>query len=149
MEEAPSEFICSECDRRVKRDSYTYFGRIHAPDESKKCPTCGHIPYSWFYYCSPECYEKGREKHGLPLPLQREKEIEEIMTSEGVDRETAKRIWHKERGFIEVGAGVWKKSIRKPTFHKDFPLLAKKLGFKVYKQGFPDFLIEKKVNMLL
>lgn len=176
---SPLEFVCSECGRKVKRDSYTYFGEIYAPDESKKCPTCGYVPWGHFYYCSSECYAKGAIKHnigadrqrrlmrireiigkwieGLPPEKQglywsqeerarrieqivcyyidKERTIEKLMTQEGVDRETAKRIIKE--------AGVEKKEREKPTFHKEFPKLAKKLGFRVYKQGFPDYLIEK------
>jgi DNA-directed RNA polymerase subunit RPC12/RpoP len=137
------EFVCSECGRKVTRDSYTYFGQIQAPDEDKKCPTCGHVPLGWFVYCSPECFAKAHPNHPFVKCREREKEIERIMSSEGVDRETADHLDWERRGFVQVGETAWKKPLEKAKFHKEFPKLAKELGFRVYKQGFPDFLIER------
>jgi len=45
--------------------------------------------------------------------------------------------------------GVKKQKREKLAFHKEFPKLAKRLGFRVYKQGFPDFLIEKEGRQLI
>ena len=59
----PFEFVCSECGRKVIRDSFTYYASVPAPDESKKCPSCGHIPDTVFFYCSPECLLEGAKKH--------------------------------------------------------------------------------------
>ena len=67
--------------------------------------------------------------------IDKEKTIEKLMIEEGIDRETAERIIKE--------AGVEKQKREKPAFHKEFPKLAKRLGFRVYKQGFPEFLIER------
>ena len=141
--EHPLKFVCSECGRKVVRDAFTYYASIPAPDYSRQCPTCGHVPNGWFIYCSPECLAKAHPGHAFVRLREREKEIERIITTEGVDRETAKGIYWKRRGFAQVGVGMWKKPLEKSIFHKEFPKLAKKLGFRVYKQGWPDFLIEK------
>jgi len=118
----PFEFVCSECGRKVTVDSYTYIGKIYGPNKAKKCPTCGHIPYEGFYYCSHECFVKGAEKLGVDIHNKRENEIKGIWVGE-----------HKPK---------WKEE-GEPKFHKEFPRVAKKLGFRVYGAGWPDFLIEK------
>jgi hypothetical protein len=74
---------------------------------------------------------------------EREKEIEKIITSMGVDRKAARDIYMERQGLVLAGKFTWKTPSEKPTFHKDFPKLAKDLGFRVYKQGWPDCLIER------
>lgn len=137
------EFVCSECGRKVIRDAFTYYASIPAPDYSKQCPTCGYVPYGWFVYCSPECLAKAHPDHAFVRHREQEKEIEEIVSSKGVGRETARSVYMKRSGFIQVGVNSWKKPLEKPTLHKKFSGLAKKLGFRVYNQGWPDCLIEK------
>ena len=139
----PLEFKCSECGRNTTRDSFTYYSSIPAPDYARKCPTCGHVPYGWFHYCSPECLAKAHPNHISVRYSEREKEIEKIMASRGVDRETAHDVYMKRRGFVRTGKVAWAEPREKPVFHKDFPKLAKDLGFRVYRQGWPDCLIER------
>ena len=74
---------------------------------------------------------------------EKEKEIKKIMNSRVVDRETAHDIYMKRQGFVRNEKGWWAMPGEKPTFHKAFPKLAKKLGFRVYRQGWPDCLIER------
>jgi len=120
--EIPSEFVCSECGKKVIVDSYTYIAKIYGPNKDKKCPTCGHIPYEGLYYCSRECFEKALEKFGVK--------------THGKYKDEIKAIWADERKLLPE-----KEEGRK--FHREFPRMAKELGFRVYKTGWPDFLIEK------
>lgn len=141
--EDPLEFKCSECGRETTRDSFTYYESISAPDYARQCPTCGHVPNGWFHYCSPECFAKAHPNDPFVRYREREKEIEKIMASRGVDRETAHDVYMKRQGFVRTGKCIWTEPRKKSAFHKDFPKLAKDLGFRVYRQGWPDCLIEK------
>lgn len=96
-----------------------------------------------FVYCTPECLAKAHPDNALVRRREREKEIKKIMTSRGVGREAARDIYMEFQGLVLAEKDGWNTPSEKPTFHKDFPKLAKDLGFRVYKQGWPDCLIEK------
>ena len=149
----PKSFTCSECDKKVERDLREYYAFISLPDPSKKCPTCGHIPYVQFAYCSPECFLETDSDQAIERQRLEEEEIKKLMrTFKGLnrplDREIARMQIMENAGFMNfrVVHPAWedlKEPSGKPTFHKKFPSMAKKLGFRVYRQGWPDFLIEK------
>jgi len=149
----PMNFTCSECNKKIERDLREYYSFISLPDPSKKCPTCGHIPYVQFAYCSPECFSETGSDQAIERQRLEEEEIKKLMrTFKGlnrpIDREITRMQIMKNGGFMNFGVvhPAWDDQSEppgKPTLHKKFPSMAKKLGFTVYRQGWPDFLIEK------
>lgn len=70
------------------------------------------------------------------------------MAFKNIDREIAYTAYMEHGGFrngrvIHPPWDTRKEPSGKPTFHKEFPILARRKGFRIYKQGWPDFLIEK------
>ena len=145
----PLKFTCSECGKKVIRDLTKYYAFISLPDPSKECPTCGHVPIVWFAYCSPECLAETNSNQARLRRRAEEEEIKKIiMTLKNIDREIAYTAYMEHGGFrngrvVHPAWDDWKEPLGKPIFHKEFHRLARKKGFRVYKQGWPDYLIEK------
>lgn len=145
----PLRFTCSGCGKEVIRDLTKYCAFISLPDPSKKCLTCGHVPIVWFAYCSSECFAETNSDQALERRRLEEEEIKKIMmTFKNIDREIAYTAYMEHGGFrngrvVHPAWDDWKEPSGKPTFHKEFPRLARRKGFRVYKQGWPDYLIEK------
>lgn len=144
----PMRFTCSECGREVLRDLTQYYAFVSLPDPFNRCPTCGHAPVVQFAYCSPECFAETNSDQAISRRRAEEEEIKKIMNIMKVNEEIAHSLYMSHGGFrrfsvVHPSWDDWKKPSGKPTFHKKFPSMAKKLGFRVYKQGWPDFLIEK------